>query len=613
MQSSVPLPSSAQKAAGPPRVAVRRRRIRAALAGAAVRAGSCWSSRVGSWRASCAPRSCRRASSRASPARRPSRSRTARARASASRPAGRTTSGSATRRSPTSSRASRRPASASSARRATPTALSASRTGASTRCIPRSRAPGCRSWAATAATCSPQLSRPQLRELRRTCPRRWSRRSPSSRTARCSTTATPSATPRSSGTGSGARRSASCSRSRAPTPSARAAARSRPRSRSSATRPGGLTTSPLEKLRQMASASLRAYQDGEETAGARRRIVVDYLNSIPLAAAPPWGEVIGIGDALSIWYGADFDETNAILANVDDPRSPFAARDARARLQAGALAGALRGPPVVLPDPGPRGAARARPTPICVSSASEHVISPALRDAALATDLELRDRGNDSLGPPPDDRKTASAVRARLVALLGLSDYYALDRLDLSVKSTVVPAVQEDVTRVLRDLRDPEVARAAGAATASACSTRATRARSSTASRCSSAGAAQRAARAGRQPRPALRRERRREARPRLDRQAAHARDLPRDRLRVCTSASPASTRRRSRRSRPSRATTSPASCSTSCSRTRTCACRRCSRTRSTASTRPARTRPSSPAAASTTSRTSRRRTTSGS
>ena len=122
---------------------------------------------------------------------------------------------------------------------------------------------------------------------------------------------------------------------------------------------GGLTTSPLEKLRQMASASLRAYQDGEETAGARRRIVVDYLNSIPLAAAPPWGEVIGIGDALSIWYGADFEETNAILAEVDDPHSPFDARDARARVQAGALAGALRGPAVVLPDPGPRGAARA--------------------------------------------------------------------------------------------------------------------------------------------------------------------------------------------------------------------------------------------------------------
>ena len=224
---------------------------------------------------------------------------------------------------------------------------------------------------------------------------------------------------------------------------------------------GGLTTSPLEKLRQMASASLKAYQDGEETSGARRRIVVDYLNSIPLAAAPPWGEVIGVGDALQIWYGADFDETNAILAHVDDPQSPYPL-ETRARVYKQALSLVLSaGRPsyYLIQDPD---ALRERTDTYVRLLGEEHVISPQLRDAALATDLELRDRGNDSLGPPPEDRKTASAVRARLVALLGLSDYYALDRLDLAVKATVIPQVQEDVTRGLRELRDPEVARAAG-------------------------------------------------------------------------------------------------------------------------------------------------------
>jgi len=224
---------------------------------------------------------------------------------------------------------------------------------------------------------------------------------------------------------------------------------------------GGLTTSPLEKLRQMASASLKAYQDGEETAGARRRIVVDYLNSIPLAAAPPWGEVIGIGDALQIWYGADFDETNAVLMRVDDPRSPVPL-ETRARVYKQALSLVLSaGRPsyYLIQDPD---ALTVRTDTYLRLLGEEHVISPELRDAALATDLELRDRANDALGPPPEDRKTASAVRARLVALLGLSDYYALDRLDLGVKSTVIPQVQEDVTRGLRELRDPEVARAAG-------------------------------------------------------------------------------------------------------------------------------------------------------
>ena len=45
--------------------------------------------------------------------------------------------------------------------------------------------------------------------------------------------------------------------------------------------PGGRTRDVDDKLKQMVSASLRAYQDGEETLAARQRIVLDYLNSVP--------------------------------------------------------------------------------------------------------------------------------------------------------------------------------------------------------------------------------------------------------------------------------------------------------------------------------------------
>ena len=56
--------------------------------------------------------------------------------------------------------------------------------------------------------------------------------------------------------------------------------------------PGGLTSSPLEKLRQIASASLRAYRDGERHAARRgASIVLDYMNSLPLAARAGGGEV----------------------------------------------------------------------------------------------------------------------------------------------------------------------------------------------------------------------------------------------------------------------------------------------------------------------------------
>lgn len=58
--------------------------------------------------------------------------------------------------------------------------------------------------------------------------------------------------------------------------------------------PDGLTLSAGEKLRQMFSASVRAYQDGPQTLEARQRIVRDYLNSVPLSAAPGHGEVHGL-------------------------------------------------------------------------------------------------------------------------------------------------------------------------------------------------------------------------------------------------------------------------------------------------------------------------------
>ena len=82
----------------------------------------------------------------------------------------------------------------------------------------------------------------------------------------------------------------------------------------------GMTSSAREKLIQMASASVRAYQNGEDTTVYRRQLVLDYVNSVPLSAAPGFGEVNGLGDGLFVWYGTDFVEMNRLL-NLKDPRS----------------------------------------------------------------------------------------------------------------------------------------------------------------------------------------------------------------------------------------------------------------------------------------------------
>src|SRR3546814_5027115 len=47
--------------------------------------------------------------------------------------------------------------------------------------------------------------------------------------------------------------------------------------------PGGRIDTPVEKLRQMVSASMRAYRDGPATMDERRQLVVHVLNSTPLA------------------------------------------------------------------------------------------------------------------------------------------------------------------------------------------------------------------------------------------------------------------------------------------------------------------------------------------
>ena len=90
----------------------------------------------------------------------------------------------------------------------------------------------------------------------------------------------------------------------------------------------------------MASASLRAYLGGEDTSAVRRQLVLDYLNTVPLAARPGYGEVNGIGDGMWVWYGRDFDETNRLLR---DDAAPIGRT--RCRLQAGALADDFAAPP----------------------------------------------------------------------------------------------------------------------------------------------------------------------------------------------------------------------------------------------------------------------------
>ncbi|QYF94257.1 transglycosylase domain-containing protein [Massilia sp. PAMC28688] len=221
--------------------------------------------------------------------------------------------------------------------------------------------------------------------------------------------------------------------------------------------PDGRTSSLSEKLRQMASATLRAYQYGEDTTMARRQIVVDYLNTVPLSAKSGYGEVNGIGDGMWVWYGRDFASMNKVLQG--DVTTPDAALTYK---QALSLMIAQRRPAHYL-GAGDDDLEALTNTHLRVLAAAS-VISPQLRDAALK--VKLSPSTASGVAPPAANsfvsRKAANAVRTHLGSLLGESRLYNLDRLDLSVVSTLDSDAQQAVTAMLRKLRDAAAAEAAG-------------------------------------------------------------------------------------------------------------------------------------------------------
>jgi len=213
----------------------------------------------------------------------------------------------------------------------------------------------------------------------------------------------------------------------------------------------GRTRSRGEKLLQMEAAALRAYLSGENTEAARHRIVVDYLNSVPLAAIAGHGEVTGLGDGLWAWYGADPDEVNRLLA-CD---CSAVMRRAIAYRQVLTLLLAQRRPSYLLLQPDGRDELRTLTDQHLRRIAREGIISAQLRDAALAVDLTLRSRAPDVPRISFIERKGADAVRTELLGVTGVGTLYELDRFDLTVRTTLDLRAQAEVTNLLARLTHP--------------------------------------------------------------------------------------------------------------------------------------------------------------
>ncbi len=223
--------------------------------------------------------------------------------------------------------------------------------------------------------------------------------------------------------------------------------------------PDGRTESVSEKMRQIVTATARAYLDGFETIGAQREIVTAYLDSTPLGSRPGYGEIVGFGDAMSAWFGVDLAEVNRLLSHqvASDAETR---RRAQVYKQALSLLLAQRRPSYYL------NAGREDLEHLTDSYlralASAGVIDPALRDAALMRRLRF------TPGPPPlsarsfAERKAVDAARIELMRVLGLPQIYSLDRMDLSADVTIDGSTQSGVSALLERLRDPTEVTALG-------------------------------------------------------------------------------------------------------------------------------------------------------
>ncbi|MGL4249155.1 MAG: transglycosylase domain-containing protein [Aeromonas sp.] len=222
--------------------------------------------------------------------------------------------------------------------------------------------------------------------------------------------------------------------------------------------PDGLTLSPTEKIRQMASASVRAYRLGPETLQARKLVAWAYLNSVPLSAAPGYGEVHGLGDGLWVWFGANVDDVNRLLDPARNQNAPLAEQGLALR-QVVSLMIAHRRPSYYLAQG--REALKTLTDSYLRLFVQEGMITPELMEAALKAPLSFRDFLQSPAITKVNNNKGLQVARTRLSSQLGVQ-LYDLDRMDLSADTSLNMPLQNEISRYLYQLADPTFAAQVG-------------------------------------------------------------------------------------------------------------------------------------------------------
>ncbi len=210
--------------------------------------------------------------------------------------------------------------------------------------------------------------------------------------------------------------------------------------------PGGFTASPREKAKQILSASLRAYSQGRETMDARRQIVLDYINAVPLSAIPRYGEVIGLGDGLWAWFNEDFDRVNQLVGGIDERNAGDPERAEAYKKVVGLLVAHRRPYTYLSTNPD---LLEGETNSYLRIMAREGMIPEGLSARAVRIPLVFRRAPATLPRPSYIAQKATNAVRTQLLSLLQLDQLYDLDRIDLTAGTTLDAATQRRLTDVI--------------------------------------------------------------------------------------------------------------------------------------------------------------------
>ncbi|MCP4113635.1 MAG: glycosyl transferase family 51 [Desulfobacteraceae bacterium] len=219
--------------------------------------------------------------------------------------------------------------------------------------------------------------------------------------------------------------------------------------------PKGRTYSGVDKLKQMAAATLKVYKHGSDTRTARHEIILDYINTMPLAAVPGHGEIYGMGHGLYSWFGLNLWELSQSLAS--DGADPL--KSLRFK-QALTLLCAVRGPTYYIMVN--RAALEKRVSNYITLLEKEGIVSTEFASVLQKTKVVFSSPEYPSEPVSFSIRKAVNAVRKDMAYTLDVPNYYNLDHLDLEVDTTINTALQKEVAEMFNKLKKPEFLKESG-------------------------------------------------------------------------------------------------------------------------------------------------------